>query len=274
MKKLVFLLVLVSGILEAQVYNTVKVNDDLYMVGDRTFSVFYVTDSSVVVIDPINKNHAEATQKAIREITDLPISHVFYSHNHWDHISGAAIFKSAGTKIISHEMAAKNITPNSVVLKPDETWTGMKNEIIIGNKELELYFYGRNHGDGMTVFRFAEENIVFTIDLVVPDRVLYAYLPDADPQNWVSSLEKIDELEFDKLLMSHVRAIGTRKDLHLVQEYFKDLYEAVQLELDKGTAFFEIPETVKLPKYKEWKNYDEWLPMNVWRILMEKSIGK
>lgn len=274
MKKLALLLFMVSSMLQAQDYKTIKVTDHLYMVGDRTFSAFYMTDSSVVVIDPINKAHAKATKEAIENITPLPVSHVFYSHNHWDHISGAEIFKSEGAKIVSHEMAAKNITPNPEVLMPDETWSGTEHQYTIGNKVLELYFFGRNHGDGMTIFRFPKENIVFTIDLVIPDRVLYAYLPDADPKSWVASLKKLDELEFDILLMSHVRAVGTRRDLHLIQDYFNDLYTAVQVELDKGTDFFKIPETVKLPKYKKWKNYDEWLHMNVWRILMEKSIGK
>ena len=266
--------ILLGFLVQAQEIETIKVEDNLYMVGDRTYSCFYVTDDSVVVIDPLDERHAEATIKAINEVTDLPVKTVFYSHNHWDHISGAQIFKEEGATIISHKKAAETITPNPAVLMPDQTWTGTDTTYAIGNKQLELSFYGRNHGDGMTVFRFPEHNIVFTIDLVVPDRVLYAYLPDADPKNWVASLKKIQELDFDTLLMSHVRALGTRKDLTLMQNYFDDLYEAVQTELDNGTNLFKIPNTVELPKYKHWKNYEEWLPMNVWRILMEKSIGQ
>ncbi len=277
MKKVLTLIYLTFGIiflLSAKEIETIKVRDNLYMVGDRTYSLFYITKTGVIVIDPLDVRHAEATMKAIKKVTDLPVTHLFYSHNHWDHISGGKLFKDQGATIISHIEAKKHIEPNPKVLMPDETWSGTDTAYVIGNKSIELYFYGRNHGDGMTVFRFPEHNIVFTIDLVVPDRVLYAYLPDADPKNWVASLNKIDELQFDTLLMSHVRAVGTRKDLHLLQQYFNDLYAAVQQELDKGTNLFEIPYTVKLPQYKHWMNYEEWLPMNVWRILMEKSIGQ
>lgn len=266
--------IFVGFLVQAQEIKTFKVENNLYMVGDRTYSCFYVTDDQVVVIDPLDARHAEATMKAINKVTDLPVKTVFYSHNHWDHISGAQIFKAEGATIISHEKAAETITPNPAVLMPDQTWTGSDTIYSIGNKQIELFFYGRNHGDGMTVFRFPEHNIVFTIDLVVPDRVLYAYLPDADPKNWVASLKKIQQLDFDTLLMSHVRAVGTRKDLTLMQNYFDDLYAAVQKELDNGTNLFKIPNKVELPKYKHWKNYEEWLPMNVWRILMEKSIGQ
>ena len=266
--------IFVGFLVQAQEIKTIKVQNNLYMVGDRTYSCFYVTDDQVVVIDPLDARHAEATMKAINKVTDLPVKTVFYSHNHWDHISGTQIFKAEGATIISHEKAAETITPNPDVLMPDQTWTGSDTIYSIGNKQIELFFYGRNHGDGMTVFRFPEHNIVFTIDLVVPDRVLYAYLPDADPKNWVASLKKIQQLDFDTLLMSHVRAVGTRKDLTLMQNYFDDLYAAVQTELDNGTNLFKIPNKVELPKYKHWKNYEEWLPMNVWRILMEKSIGQ
>ncbi len=253
---------------------TIKVKDNLYMVGDRTYSLFYITKTGVVVIDPLDEKHAKATMKAIKKVTDLPVTHLFYSHNHWDHISGGKLFKDQGATIISHIKAKETIAPNPKVIMPDETWGGEFTTYTIGGKTIELYFYGRNHGDGMTTFRFLEHNTVFSIDLVVPDRVLYAYLPDADPSNWVTSLKKIDQLEFDTLLMSHVRAVGTRKDLHLIQNYFNELYAAVQAELDKGTNLFEIPNKVELPKYKHWMNYEEWLPMNVWRILMEKSIGQ
>ena len=274
MKRLLFLLIIGSFCTQAQEFKTIQVSDHLYMVGDRTFSAFYITDSSVVVIDPINVDHANATLAAIDSITDLPVSHVFYSHNHWDHIKGASVFKKEAAQVISHEMAAKNINPHPDVLMPDKTWSGATIEYRIGGKSIEIFYFGRNHGDGMSVFRFPLEKAVFVIDLVVPDRVLYAYLPDADPKNWVASLKQIDDLKFDMLLMSHVRAVGSRQDLHLVQEYFDDLYAAVQLELDRGTNLFEIPNKVKLPKYKNWKNYEEWLHMNVWRILMEKSIGQ
>lgn len=274
MKKVIFTLLFFTSILQAQEIETIKVKDDLYMVGDRTYSAFYITDTGVIVIDPLDSRHASATMDAINEVTDLPVTHVFYSHNHWDHISGADIFKKEGATIISHLKAKENIAPNPDVLMPEETWSGNDTIYEIGNKKLELSFYGRNHGDGMTVFRFPEHNIVFTIDLVVPDRVLYAYLPDADPSNWVKSLKKIDALDFDTLLMSHVRAVGTRKDLKLIQNYFDDLYAAVQTELDAGTNLFDIPDKVELTEYKNWLNYEKWLPMNVWRILMEKSIGQ
>lgn len=253
---------------------TIKAHENLYFVGDRTFSCFYITSVGVIVIDPLDSLHASATLSAIRKVTDKPVKYVFYSHNHWDHISGGQIFKELGATIISHIEAKENITPNPKVLIPDSTWSGHETTFTLGGKTLQLYYFGRNHGEGMTVFRFPEYNAIFVIDLVVPDRVLYAYLPDASPKDWVEDLKKIQELEFDAVYMAHVRAIGDRSDITLMQQYFADLYAAVDKALNSETPFFEIPTTVKLPQYENLKNYEEWLPLNVWRILMEKSIGQ
>lgn len=251
-----------------------KANDNIYLVGDRVFSLYYITPESVIIIDPINDKIAVETVKYIRKRTSLPIKYVIYSHNHFDHNSGGKIYKEQGATFIAHEDAAQNMPPNDNVVVPDSIWTGEKKTFTFGGKQIDFFYYGKNHGSGMIVFRFPEYNTVFTVDLVVPDRVLYAYLPDAKPKLWLKDLYKIKKLEFDQLLMAHVRPIGARKDLDLQIQYFEDLYAATEKAMHDGTPFFDIPTTVKMPQYKHLLFYNEWLHMNVWRILMEKSIGQ
>ncbi|MBD8084538.1 MBL fold metallo-hydrolase [Chryseobacterium caseinilyticum] len=250
-----------------------KYKDNLYLVGDRVFSLYYITDDGVVVIDPISTKIAEETLKSIRRHTSLPIKYVIYSHNHWDHNMGGDIYRKEGAQFLTHEEAFKNFPPNPEVMNPDKTWKGNKKVLKVGEQSIELYYYGRNHGNGMTVFRFPEHNAVFTVDLVVPDRVLYAYLPDASPQNWLKDLYEIKKLNFQDLLMAHVRPIGSGKDLDLQIQYFEDLYRETQKALDAKIPLFEIPAKVKMPQYENLQNYNEWLHMNVWRILMEMSTG-
>lgn len=264
----------VGALCQTQAIETIQVQEDIYFVGDRTYFCFYLTEEGVVVIDPLDSAHAAVTMAAIRKVTAKPVTYVFYSHNHWDHISGGQIFKEEGAKFISHEEAKKHLPPHPEVISPDSTWSGNKAVFTYGGKTMELHFYGRNHGNGMTVFRFPEYKAVFIIDLVVPDRVLYTYLPDASPKNWVEDLKKIQQLEFETVCMAHIRVVGNRTDITLMQNYFNDLYTAVELALGSGLPFFEIPRMVKLPQYSHLQKYDEWLHMNVWRIMMEKTTGK
>ena len=53
--------------------------------------MFVVTTSGVVVLDPMNTANSREMLAAIREVTSLPVTHVMYSHNHWDHTGGAAV---------------------------------------------------------------------------------------------------------------------------------------------------------------------------------------
>ena len=100
----------------------VEIQNDknVYRVGDRVWSLYYITKDGVVVIDPCGKRIAERMAQLIKEKTNLPVKYVIYSHNHWDHIAGAKVFKDQGATIIAHELAAKNIREgNPDVVAPD-----------------------------------------------------------------------------------------------------------------------------------------------------------
>ena len=53
-------------------------------------SPFFVGEKGVHVVDPINTQTAREYRKAIAQVTNLPIKHLIYSHDHRDHIAGGA----------------------------------------------------------------------------------------------------------------------------------------------------------------------------------------
>ena len=55
-------------------------------------NIFLVTDEGVIASDPMNAEAATLYRDAIRTVTDQPVKYVVYSHSHWDHVSGGAIF--------------------------------------------------------------------------------------------------------------------------------------------------------------------------------------
>ncbi len=81
-------------------------------------------------------------------------------------------------------------------------------------------------------------------------------------------------MKFDTLYMSHVRPIGTRKDLDDQIKLFEDLYAAVDQSLKAGTPLFDIPDKVQLPQWKNLLMYDQWLKLNLLRICIEKDFGQ
>ena len=59
----------------------------------------------VVVTDPISTTTAPLYLQEIRKITQAPIRYVVYSHHHYDHIEGGAVFQEKGTEFVAHRNA-------------------------------------------------------------------------------------------------------------------------------------------------------------------------
>ncbi len=257
----------------------VEVTNGIYSFGNgNTFAAFMVTDEGVVVMDPINPDHASQMMEAIRSVTDQPIKYLIYSHNHWDHISGGQVFKDVGAIVLSHQETSdwlvNHPAPNPAVVIPDETWDGARHDIVLGGRTVELHQFGPSHGDGMTVFRFPAEQTIFTVDLVVPKRVAFAYMPDFTPRGWIASLKEMEKLEFGTVMFSHNAASGPRSSVTEQREFLEDLQAEVVLRMQAGENPFQIVNTIELPKYQDWAGYDDWLTMNAWRIMLEMFMGK
>lgn len=257
-------------------YTTTRVAPGLYSFGGGlAFNAFMITDEGVIVMDSFDKDFAKESLEAIRRLTDKPIRYLIYSHNHYDHIGGGEVFKAEGATILSHEATAQWLKrhPSAEVVMPDQTWSGAKSELKLGRGAINLVYFGANHGEGMTVFQFPNERAIYTVDLVVPHRVGFAYMPDFSPREWERTLAEMDALDFEQVMYAHNAPVGPRSSVADQLRYLRDLRAAIETELKKGTPFMQIPDTVKLPQYATWDGYAQWLPMNAWRVLLEIAMG-
>lgn len=281
-KKLMLISILLLGLFSvsltsiAQESSLTEVADGIYSYGNGfEQSGIVVSDDGVAVIDPMNTHHAEGMLQAIQDMTDQPVRYVIYSHNHWDHTGGGQVFKDVGATVMSHIDARDWLLdhPNPNVVVADEVWEDDIHTIELGNKTIELHFFGVNHGDGMVVARFAEDNIIFVADLAVPNRVGFGNLPDFFPAEWERSLAEIQELEYDTVMFTHGAPSGPPSTVVDQLQYLQDLRGAIFAEMQAGTDFLSIPNAIELPQYADWDGYDDWLSLNAWRFLMEIAIG-
>lgn len=259
-----------------------KIAKNVYSFGGSShyYSMFIVTTKGVIAIEPVNSAHAIEMVKAIKEVTDKPIKYLLHSHNHWDHSSGGAVFKKEGAKSIAHIEAYEWMkgNPNKDMVLPDETWSGKRKDIVLGNTTVELHYLGMNHGLGMTVFVLPKEKVAYVADLITPNRVMMSIVPDFNIKEWERSLKEILKLNFNKAVYSHNENKngllgGDKQDAKEAMEFIQDIRGGIYAEFKKGTNPMMIPSTLKLPKYKDWAMYDQWLSMNVWRVLMEEFMG-
>ena len=93
-----------------------EIADDLYWAQNNNHhSVFLVTDDGVILADPINADFAAWLKAEIDDRFGVPVRYVAYSHHHWDHASGGAVFEDTAI-FVAHESF-----PANLVLPADDT---------------------------------------------------------------------------------------------------------------------------------------------------------
>ena len=242
-------------------------------------NIFIVTDEGVIVTDPINPKAANLLLGEIRKITDKPVKYVVYSHNHHDHISGGKVFKDQGATFIAHKNVLKELGdhPSPATPLPDITFED-EYTVQLGDRTLELKYFGPNHGESLVVMRLPKEKILFIVDIVTPRRVAFRAMPDFWPDEWVRSLKEIEQMDFDYVISGHGPENQPAIDPALIVKeqrvYLEDLMTAVKKAMESGTHSPDVLRTtVKLPKYENWQYYEEWLPMNIERIWAYYHMG-
>lgn len=257
-----------------------KIGDGLYVFRWWVYrNIFIVTDDGVIVTDPLNPKAAKLLRSEIRKITDKPVKYVVYSHNHHDHISGGNIFQEEGAQFVGHDNVLKELGdhPSPVIPLPDITFKD-RYTLKLGDRTLELEYFGPNHGKSLVVMRLPEEKILFIVDIVTPRRVAFRGMPDFWPDEWIRSLKEIEQTDFQYVVSAHgphtEPAIDPASVVMEQRLYLEDLMAAVKEEMDLGVHSPDVlREKVKLPKYASWRSYDEWLPMNIERIWAYYHMG-
>ena len=213
-----------------------------YMVTDGLYqSMFLVACDWVIVVDaPPTIGHK--LLKAIRTVTDLPISHVVYSHAHADHIGAAYLLNGHNVKFIAHEETAKELALVPHPDRPTPSFTFSDElDLHVCNQTLKLSYKGRNHQPG-NIFIYAPiQKVLMLVDIVFPGWVPFESL--AESQNipgFIKAHEQTLEYQFDHFVGGHLDRTGTRQDVLNQHEYITQLYnncaEAIRLSGEPPSA--------------------------------------
>ena len=157
---------------------------------------------------------------------------------------------------------------------PDLTFTD-RMFIDLGGKHVELIYTGKNHSDNSLVVLLPQNKLLFAVDFIPVETVAYRTMRNDYPDEWIESLKKVEQLDFEILVPGHGK-IGKKEHVQRFRGYLEDLRAAVQEQVQKGASVEEVKKTVKLPKYEQWQRYAEWFPENVegmYRYLSQQRKG-
>ena len=191
-------------------------------------STFVITQTGVVLLDA-PPALAKALPVAIKSVTDKPVTHVIYTHDHMDHIGGSNAFMPA--EIIAHGDTAKllAIFPDSKRPAPTKTFSGSEETLVIGGVELKLIYPGPNHESGNIIIYVPQDKLAVMTDLVMPGWAPWRGWGNADHiPGILKAHDALLNLNFDTYVGGHVYRTGNRYDVETSRKYWVDLWKGVQ----------------------------------------------
>jgi glyoxylase-like metal-dependent hydrolase (beta-lactamase superfamily II) len=86
-----------------------KLTGDVYFARmDDYLSAFMVTREGIILVEPIGTEMAAWLKAELARRFTVPVRYVIYSHSHWDHASGGAVYADTA-RFIGHENMLKNV---------------------------------------------------------------------------------------------------------------------------------------------------------------------
>ncbi len=104
----------------------VQIKEDLWRAGNGNWwSLIYVTPDGILLVDPINPDFAAWLKGELdTRFPGKAVRYIVYSHSHWDHTGGAAVFAGSHPHIVGQERILKNM---------DGRWPHMPGDMIDRN---------------------------------------------------------------------------------------------------------------------------------------------
>lgn len=230
-----------------------KISDNLFQVlgGSGASGGMYIGENEVLIIDSkMDKASVEGIYKAVKEVTDKPVTLLVNTHSDGDHVNGNQYFPESVT-IIAHENCRKeffhpqrNGNPSmwlSDELKqfvPEITFKEQLN-IHLGNQTVELHYFGVGHTTGDLVVYFPEEKTAFIGDQVFWGRpqLIHSY-KGGNLLEHIKTTKKLLSLDAEKFCSGHAE-IKTREDVQQHLAEIVDFQEKVKGFVDQGKTLEE-----------------------------------
>jgi glyoxylase-like metal-dependent hydrolase (beta-lactamase superfamily II) len=247
----------VPAIDPAKGYRIEKLGRGLYMITDNGYqSMFMVYETGVIVIDA-PPGYSAHIRQAIAEVTNLPITHVVYSHAHKDHIGGVNDLGDHPI-IIAQEETKRLLAEANDPDRPLPTVTFRDHYTLkLGSQVLELDYPGSPHEPGNTFIYAPEQKTLMVVDIVFPGWMPWRRFALAkDIPGYFKQVAYIDTLPWETLVGGHVNRVGTHADVRMQLAFMNDIKAAASAALKSTPAAQEMSEK---DKPNMWAIYDNYI---------------
>lgn len=243
-----------------------EVAPGVYMISDLSFSIsgFIVTDEGVVVVDTqLIPFFAEEIIKEIKAVTDKPIKYVINTHWHTDHTGGNEAFVPQA-RIIGHEFTREIIAQRKKEQQDGKVDESLKQlgefkftppdisfrdsmTLHMGNRVIELKYFGGGHSGGDIVVYLPREKVLFSGDLFIKGSGMPDYRDDSNIDKMIASLKKMQALDIEKIVCGHI-GTAEKKDIRDSIDKLIAFRKKVQKYVDDNIPLEKAAESIKFPE--------------------------
>lgn len=119
--------------------------------------------------------------------------------------------------------------------------------IVRGGREIRLLYLGRGHTDTDIVTYLPKERIVATGDLM---ESVISYAGDSYPEEWIATLDKLKELDFDTVMPGHGVVFKGKDKITAFQKYLRDVITQVTTLRKQGLSAEDAAAQVDVTAYR------------------------
>lgn len=209
---------------------------DVYFFSTGTYNnLFVVTSEGILIVDPIGGQGSQL-QKAIAEVTSLPVKFMIYSHYHLDHIGDAHLFATEGVRIIAHKATKEMLLRYKDPKRPPPHMTFEESYTLnFAGLRIELIYPGPGHGEGNIAIFIPERKVLMYVDVATPKSVPFKNFSTTDIYGQILGIQKVLKLDFEKYVAGHLFRTGTKAEMREVLHYYYAVREASRKALSAVT---------------------------------------
>ncbi|WP_206081083.1 MBL fold metallo-hydrolase [Marinobacter orientalis] len=252
---------------------------------------FVITDEGVVVFDALGTPSLGAAMvDKIRELTELPITHVVISHYHADHVYGLQALKDlTGAQVIAHEASSVYINSpdagqrleqrrqalspwvddNTRLVAPDVTF---EEETVLESEHyrFRIVHAGPAHAPDDSLMMVEPAGVLFSGDIIQNDRVPYLASSEVNTGNWMSAIDKVRELNPRILIPGHGQASENAMEaLNFTYDYLAYVRDRMGAAVEEWTEFEDAYEQTDWSRYQNLPAFDASNKANAYRVYLE-----
>lgn len=216
----------------------------------------------VLVVDANYPWGARAILADLRKTTNKPIRFVFDTHYHADHAFGNSLFVDAGATIIcSQDCVEESKRKNSVAWSNDKgegefnlkQWRlehpqlSFPDRMVFddGVHRVEITRVGPGHTIGDAIAYLPKEQILFTGDICLTRPGNNIADQDADPENWVKALNRLNLMNVAMLIPGH-GPLGNHDSITPQRNYLVAMIDGVKAGIGRGQSAEAIAQSLDL----------------------------